>query len=121
MIKLKAYQKQAISTIQQLAVKSGTPLEQYRVGDAIWLEAKNLKTSHQALKLAPKWYGPFKVDIQISLVAYKLQLPTLWNIHPIFYAALLSPYHETPTHRLNFSQPPPDLISIEEEYEVEQI
>jgi hypothetical protein len=31
------------------------------------------------------------------------------------------PYTETPSHRPNFTQPPPDLIDEEEEYKVEQI
>ena len=39
----------------------------------------------------------------------------------MFHASLLLPYSETPAHGPNFSQPPPDLISREEEYEVESI
>jgi Chromo (CHRromatin Organisation MOdifier) domain len=31
------------------------------------------------------------------------------------------PYTETPSHRPNFTRPPPDLIDGEEEYKVEQI
>ena len=39
----------------------------------------------------------------------------------MFHTSLLSPYRKTPTHSLNFSQLPPDLINGEEEYKVEQI
>jgi len=42
-------------------------------------------------------------------------------MHPIFHASLLSPYRKTPLHSPNFSQPPPDLIDGEAEYEVELI
>jgi len=35
--------------------------------------------------------------------------------------SLSSPYYETSKHSLNFSQPPPDLIQGEEEYEVKAI
>ena len=54
-------------------------------------------------------------------MAYRLQLPPTWTIHNVFHASLLSPYSETPAHGPNFSQPPPDLIGGEEEYEVESI
>ena len=54
-------------------------------------------------------------------MAYRLQLPPTWTIHDVFHASLLSPYSETPAHGPNFSRPPPDLISGEEEYEVESI
>ena len=58
---------------------------------------------------------------QINPVTYQLTLPTTWQIHPVFHASLLSPYVETDAHGPNYSRPPPDLISGEEFYEVEQI
>ena len=39
----------------------------------------------------------------------------------MFHIDLLTPYHETEMHGANFTQPPPDLIDGEEEYEVEEI
>ncbi|TFY73182.1 hypothetical protein EWM64_g10830, partial [Hericium alpestre] len=33
----------------------------YQVGDKVWLDATNLKTSHLATKLASKRYGPFSI------------------------------------------------------------
>ena len=54
-------------------------------------------------------------------MAYKLKLPPQWKIHPVFHASLLTPYVETHTHGPNYSQPPPDLIDGEEEWEVESI
>ena len=39
----------------------------------------------------------------------------------MFHIDLLTPYHETEMHGANFTQPPPDLINGEEEYEVEEI
>ena len=112
---------QAIKALNRTAEQKGVPPAQYNTGDQVWLEGKNLKFPHQVTKLAPKRYGPFKIIKVISPVAYRLQLPPTWTIHSVFHASLLSPYSETPAHGPNFSQPPPDLISGEEEYEVESI
>ena len=100
---------------------SPLPHTQYKIEDQVWLKGTYLKTQYQSSKLAPKCYSPFRIVRVISPVAYQLQLPSTWKIHDMFHASLLSPYHETTTHRPNFSQPPPDLIGGEEEYEVESI
>jgi Chromo (CHRromatin Organisation MOdifier) domain len=39
----------------------------------------------------------------------------------VFHASLLTPYHETEAHGVNYLEPPPDVIAGEEEYEVEEI
>ena len=119
--KLMENRDQATKAINEAAKGNGTIPSQYHVGNQVWLEGKNLKFPHQATKLNPKRYGPFKIIKEISPVAYQLQLPPSWNIHPVFHASLLLSYSKTPSHGSNFSQPPPDLINNEEEYEVEQI
>src|SRR5579863_4469980 len=101
--------------------KAITPETQWKVGQKVWLEAQNLPLPHGTIKLAPKRHGPFQITRVISPVAYQLQLPHQWNIHPVFHASLLTPYVETDSHGPNYSRPPPDLISGEAEYEVEQI
>jgi hypothetical protein len=94
---------QATRAINETAKGNGTITNQYHIGDQVWLEGKNLRFPHQATKLNPKHYGPFRVIKEISPVAYQLQLPPSWNIHPIFHASLLSTYHKTPLHSPNFS------------------
>ena len=57
----------------------------------------------------------------LSPLSYQLQIPGSWKIHLVFHASLLTPYKENEVHRLNFPEPPPDLIDEKEEYEIKQI
>jgi hypothetical protein len=91
------------------------------VGAQVWLEGKNLKLPYQSTKLVPKRYGPFTITKEVSPVTYQLELPQAWGIHDVFHALLLAPYHEMMWHGPNFSQPPPDIIEGEAEYNVEAI
>jgi hypothetical protein len=112
---------QAIDAINQSNKGKLVIPSQYEVGAQVWLEATHLKIHHQKTKLAPKQYGPFPIIKEISPVAYQLRLPAAWGIHNVFHASLLSLYRETTAHGPNFSQPPPELIDGEEEYQVERI
>ena len=98
-----------------------TNYEPYKEGDCVWLEGTNLHTTHPTKKLGPKQYGPFKVHEVVGPVNFHLELPPRWKIHDVFHAKLLHPYKETEEHGRNFTEPPPDLIDWEPEWEVEQI
>jgi hypothetical protein len=122
--------QKAIKKAQKMVMKHNVQqkgrraYEPFKEGDFVWLDGKNLHTSHPTQKLAPKWYGPFKVIGVINPVSFWLELPLQWKqkrVHPIFHASLLSPYKETEEHGVNFPELPPDLIEEEEEYEVEQV
>jgi hypothetical protein len=118
---LRQKRAQALDAINHTARGGQVIPSQYHVGEQVWLEATHLKMKHQKTKLAPKRYSPFKIIKEIFPVAYQLELPAAWGIHPTFHASLLSPYHETTSHGPNFSQPPSDLIKGEAEYTVERI
>jgi hypothetical protein len=119
--KFQKYCLMAISALNKVATHR-TPLEfHYRLGQRVWLEAKNLPLSHGTIKLSPKHYGPFTITKLISPVASQLSLPVSWNIHPVFHNGLLTPFIETPAHGPNFTRPPPELINGEAQYEVEAI
>ena len=74
----------------------------FEVGSQVWLEGINLKCLEETPKLSPRWYGPFRVAAQISHIAYCFNLPKTWQIYNVFHMLLLTPYHETPKHGLNF-------------------
>ncbi len=93
----------------------------YKENDLVWLEGCHLRTNQPAIKLAPKRHGPFPITQVMSLVNYRLKLPTQWGIHDVFHIDLLTPYHETVLHGPNYSRPPPDLIKDQEEYKVKKV
>ena len=93
----------------------------FQKGQKVYLEGRNLKLRYANRKLAPKREGPFVITEVLNPLNYRLDLPRHWNIHPVFHASLLVPYHETDTHGPNHPRPPPDLIDGEEEYEIEAI
>jgi Chromo (CHRromatin Organisation MOdifier) domain len=117
----------AIKNVQQMLLKHALRKKGQRhfrpfiVGQKVWLEGTNLKTSHPTKKFAPKRYGPFPITDVISPVVYRLTLPLSWKIHNVFHVSLLTPYKETEEHGPNFAEPPPELIEEQEEYEVEQV
>jgi Chromo (CHRromatin Organisation MOdifier) domain len=91
------------------------------VGQKVWLEGMNLKTSHLTKKFTLKRYSPFPITDVISLVVYHLTLLPSWKIHNVFHVLLLTPYKEMEEHGTNFAEPPPELIEEHEEYKVEQV
>ena len=115
----KERREQAKTALNKLA--NATPPDQFTVGDRVWLKAKNLKLPYQTPKLAPKCHGPFTITKRVSPVAYQLQLPPTWTIHDVFHARLLTLYHETIEHGVNFTKPPPEVVDGDEEYEVEAV
>jgi hypothetical protein len=118
MTRKKAYN--AILYSQMMMIKDTTFITHHK-GDQVWLDTKNLKTTHPTHKLQAKRYGPFKVINVLSHVAYQLQLPNTWKIHNVFHTSYLSPYKETVEHGPNFLQPPSNLIEGQPEWEVEAI
>ena len=90
-------------------------------GDKVLLDAHNLKIKTRSRKLSPRRYGPYPVLKQVSLVTYRIKLPPSLRIHNVFHVDLLIPFHETKEHGANYTQPPPELIDGDEEFEVQGI
>jgi hypothetical protein len=49
----------------------------------------SLKQQKEDNKLAPKYYGPYKVLQRIGSMAYKLELPPSLHVHPFFHVSCL--------------------------------
>ena len=63
----------------------------YKIGDQVWLSTTNIKTTRPTTKLSEKKLGPFEIDSIVSNTAYRLKLPPLWKIHPVFPVSLFEP------------------------------
>lgn len=99
---------------------------QFKIGDSVWLSAKDLNFESRAPKLAPRNYGPFEITQRVGEVAYKLKLPDQWKIHPVFHVSKLKPNNEEgehfPDREKEVTRPPPlQDIDGEQEYEVERV
>ena len=76
---------------------------------------------HLPIKLKRHWVRPLHISKVISPVAYRLELPTGWQIHPTFHASHLKAYIRHPEFEQEVEPPSPVLMDGELEYEVEAI
>jgi hypothetical protein len=101
----------------------------YAVGQKVWLDAQNLQTECWSKKLDLRRLGPFEVLTPVpqdshNPSAYQLVLPTSWKVHPVFHVSLLRPMlldERLHPPVMDDTQPLPDIINSEEEFEVEAI
>jgi len=110
----------AIKKVQGMYKQKGT-FSPYEKGDKVWLEAKNLRTTHPTTTLRPLRYGPFEITDVISDTTYRLQLPSQWKIHNVFHANLLMPYKQTEAQGKNFPGQIPDIVEGQEEWVVSKV
>ena len=97
--------------------------EEWTVGDKVLLSTRNLRTfaPHLPPKLKRRYVGPFTIVKVVSPVAFRLDLPPGWQIHPTFHASNLKAYIRHPDFEREVEPPPPELVDGNLEYEVEAI
>ncbi|KAL5510935.1 hypothetical protein ACEPAG_4692 [Sanghuangporus baumii] len=126
---LRQVQQEAYNSIRQVneAMKLYADLHrgklpEYKPGDEVLLDMRNLSRLEPTKKLAMKWAGPYKVEKAVGQVSFRLRLPETLPIHPVFHASLLRPYKrkEYPGRPV-LDEPPPIEVEGAAEYEVEMI
>jgi len=100
---------------QQTADTHRLPALDYQVGDLVWLDARNWKTRRPSAKLDHRRHGPFKIARKISSHAFRLELHSSMQVHPVFHVSLLEPAAQDPL--LGHQQPPPPPVEIDGEQE----
>ena len=104
------------------ANKHRTAARDFKVGDLVWLNCKNIRSLRPCRKLDFKNSGPFKIIETVGKYAYKLEFPKSIKIHPVFHVSLLSPVAANPLPGQISGPIPPLAAEFEDqEYEVEKI
>ena len=97
--------------------------KEWKVGDRVLFSIQNLQmfAVHLPPKLKRRWVGPFTVTKIVSPVAFQLDLPPGWQIHPTFHASSLKSYIRHIEFEREVEPPPPQLVDWNLENEVEAI
>jgi hypothetical protein len=117
-------------TMKRFADRKRKEAPRFAPGESVWLDLRNISTSHPSKKLDAHHTGPFKVIEGVPRDASTpsaccLCLPLSWKVHPIFHVSLLQPaYERADLHLVDEDsnlRPPLDVIKKGKEYEVERI
>ena len=71
-------------------------------------ELQGMTSVHQKYyaKLVRHYYDPFQILAKINETAYRLKLPSHWQIHNAFHVSLLKVYKGTPPTEPLIEDPP---------------
>ena len=97
---------------------------EFKIGDLVWLNQKNIEMMCPSWKLDFWQWEPFEIVKVVgeSKAAFELKLQPQWHIHPIFHASLLDSYRRNKIEgRKQLVLLPPEIIEAELKYEIEEI
>ena len=98
---------------------------QFQLGNEIVVRTAFLPSTafaHIPVKIRRRFLGPFKVVKVVSPVAYTLELPSNWRIHPTFHVEKLKKFERSEEFQRTVLSPPATLeVDGQQEFEVEAI
>src|SRR5882672_5071924 len=102
---------QITHALKQYEVHSASrrlPIPLCQVGDMVFLDARNIKTTWPSKKLDHRFLGPFPTIEKVSSHAFRLGLSlALSRIHPVFHVSLLQPTSSSDIPHRVIDPPPP--------------
>jgi hypothetical protein len=107
-------------TTESNANRHRDPAPEYRPGDHVWLNLKNIQTDRPCRKL--DWKNA-KYVVQKVVGSHAVRLNTPPGIHPTFHVNLVRPAatDPLPSQEKHEPQPPAILVDGQEEWEIEEI
>lgn len=113
---------EAATSMKRFADRRRSPPPTFAVGDKVFLDASDLRSTRPSCKFDDKRYRPFTITKCLSPLNYELALPTHWHLSTnVFHVSKLRPFINDPSTASNTLPPPPTLISDHLEYEVEKV
>lgn len=113
---------EAATSMKRFADQCHLPPPTFAVGNKVFLDASNLRSTRPSRKFDNKRYGPFIITKCLSPLNYKLALPSHWHLSTnVFHVSKLCPFISDPSSSSTIVPPPPTLISNHLEYEVEKV
>jgi len=94
---------------------------EFKAGDLVMLDRRNVQTKRPMNKLDHKKMGPFKVLKTVGRRAYQLELPSQMKIHPVFHINLLEPYRIPADSQRRIEPPEVEEIDGEENHVVREV
>jgi len=94
---------------------------EFSVGEKVWLLSPNIRTERPSKKLDWKRLGPFTITSRIGTQAYRLELPSSMQVHPVFHVSLLEPHKPSTIPGRSPPPPPPIIVNSVKEFEVEEV
>ena len=97
--------------------------DQYKIGNEVVLSTAHFRSycSHLPKKLRDRWVGPFTISRVVLLVAYKVDLPPAWQIHPSFHIDRLKWDVRLEEFLWELEPPPPILVEDHLGHEAEDL
>ena len=118
--------KRDLASAQELMkrqVDKARRAEEWMVGDRVLLSIRNLQmfALHLPPKLNRRWMGLFTITKVVCPVAFWLDLPPGWHIHPTLHASNLKAYIRHLEFEWEVEPPTPKVVDVNLECKVEAI